>query len=109
MVSDNNTNTDVNGNLQPNTDHNGNEAPQNGANGVSEAEAGGATETNGAAETNGATETNGASKTDSVAEEEVKTYTNLSVCFLCAEPAQIVCEKCGLIAACSEKHMKLHR
>ena len=103
MVSDNNT--DVNGNLQPNTDHNGNEAPQNGANGVSEAEVGGATETNGAADT----EASGASNTASVAEEEVKTYTNLSVCFLCAEPAQIVCDKCGLIAACSEKHMRLHR
>ena len=94
MVSDNNTNTDVNGNLQPDNDHNGNQAPHNGANGVTEA--------NGAPEANGVTEA-------CVGEEEVKTYTNLSVCFLCAEPATLVCEKCGLIAACSEKHMKLHR
>ena len=100
MVSDNNTNTDVNGNLQPDTDHNGNQPPHNEANG--------ATEANGAPEPNGAPEANGASN-GSVGEEEVKTYTNLSVCFLCAEPATLVCEKCGLVAACSEKHMKLHR
>ena len=103
MVSDNNTTattatTDVNGNIQPNTDHNGNEAPQNGA-----IESNGATEANGATETNVATEANGG------VEEEGATYTNLSVCFLCAEPATLICEKCGLIAACSEKHMKLHR
>ena len=106
MVSDNNTNTDLNGNIQPHTDHNGNEAPHNGANGAPEAN--GATEANGAPEANGATEAHGASD-GAVGEEEVKTYSNLSVCFLCAEPATMVCEKCGLIAACSEKHMKLHR
>ena len=106
MVSDNNTNTDVNGNLQPDTDHNGNQAPHNGANGVTEAN--GSTESNGVTEANGSPEANGVTEA-SVGEEEVKTYTNLSVCFLCAEPATLVCEKCGLIAACSEKHMKLHR
>ena len=106
MVSDNNTNTDVNGNLQPDTDHNGNQPPHNGANGVTEAN--GSTESNGVTEANGTPEANGVTEA-SVGEEEVKTYTNLSVCFLCAEPATLVCEKCGLIAACSEKHMKLHR
>ena len=100
MVSDNNTSTDPNGNIQPDTDHNGNEAPQNGA-----------AEANGASQANGATEAGGASNNDCVGEkeEEVKTYTNLSVCFLCAAPATMVCDKCGLVAACSEKQMKLHR
>ena len=100
MVSDNNINTDLNGNIRPGTDHNGNEAPHNGANGT--------TESNVATEANGVTETNGATEAG-VGEEKVATYCDLSVCFLCAAPATLVCEKCGLIAACSEKHMKLHR
>ena len=112
MVSDNNINTDLNGNIRPGTDHNGNEAPHNGANGTTESngatEANGVTETNGATEANGVTETNGATEAG-VGEEKVATYCDLSVCFLCAAPATLVCEKCGLIAACSEKHMKLHR
>ena len=32
------------------------------------------------------------------------TYTKLDTCFLCGKPAdpQLVCDKCGLVAACSE-------
>ena len=44
-----------------------------------------------------------------VEEEEVKTYTKLDVCFLCGAPATMICDKCGLVAFCSEKHQKLHR
>ena len=44
-----------------------------------------------------------------VEEEEVNTYTKLDVCFLCGAPATMICDKCGLVAFCSEKHQKLHR
>ena len=52
-------------------------------------------------------EVNGNNDVPEVPEES--TYTNLSVCFLCAEPATFVCDKCGLVAFCSEAHQKLHR
>ena len=38
-----------------------------------------------------------------------ETYTKLDVCFLCAAPATSVCDKCGLVAYCSEFCLKVHR
>ena len=37
-------------------------------------------------------------------EDTEATYTKLDTCFLCGKPAdpQLVCDKCGLVAACSE-------
>ena len=37
------------------------------------------------------------------------TYTNLDVCFLCAKKSTFICEKCGLVAFCSEACQKVHR
>ena len=85
MVNDSNTNTDVNGNVKPSIDQNANDiAPAPAANG-------------------------GEGSCKVVEEEKVNTYTNLDVCFLCGEPATFTCDKCGLVAFCSEKHQKLHR
>ena len=86
--------TDVNGNIDPHAEVNGNHvepppAPTEASNGIS----------NGAANGNGAT-------SDPAPEA---TYTKLDVCFLCAEPATFTCDKCGLVAFCSEAHQKLHR
>ena len=37
------------------------------------------------------------------------TYTKLDVCFLCAKKSTFICEKCGLVAFCSESCQKVHR
>ena len=43
------------------------------------------------------------------AENAPGTYTNLDVCFLCAKKSTFICEKCGLVAFCSEACQKVHR
>ena len=43
-------------------------------------------------------------KVDDTKADSGATYTKLDTCFLCGKPAdpQLVCDKCGLVAACSE-------
>ena len=53
------------------------------------------------------TDTKDGAKPDTKAdtkEDSGATYTKLDTCFLCGKPAdpQLVCDKCGLVAACSE-------
>ena len=104
MVNDSSVSTDINGNVHPPSDQNGNvtategEVVSNGANGHGAC--------NGV---NRDPEAKEANEGNEAVEERVNTYTNLDVCFLCGEPATIVCDKCGLVAFCSEKHQKLHR
>jgi len=62
---------------------------------------------NGDADQNGNTEEESSKKATEEAKEN--TYTNLKVCFICSKPATEVCDKCGLVAFCSEAHKKLHR
>ena len=62
---------------------------------------------NGDAVKNGNTEEESSKK--ATEESKENTYTNLKVCFLCGKPATEVCDKCGLVAFCSEAHKKLHR
>lgn len=49
------------------------------------------------------TDTKDGAKADTKADTGA-TYTKLDTCFLCGKPAdpQLVCDKCGLVAACSE-------
>jgi len=43
------------------------------------------------------------------AKEKENTYTNLKVCFLCAQPSIETCDKCNLVGFCGDEHKKLHR
>ena len=79
--------TDVNGNIDPQAEVNGNHVETPPAP---------------AAATNG----HGAAVEPATPEA---TYTKLDVCFLCGEPSTFTCDKCGLVAFCSEAHQKLHR
>jgi hypothetical protein len=43
------------------------------------------------------------------AEGTANTHTDLSVCFLCAQPATSTCDVCRLVGFCGPAHGKLHR
>ena len=104
MVNDSSVNTDINGNVQPPIDQNGNDTLTNG-----EVVANGANGDSGCNGVNGALKAEEAHGGKEAVDKSVNTYTNLDVCFLCGEPATFTCDKCGLVAFCSEKHQKLHR
>lgn len=44
-----------------------------------------------------------------LAEGTSSTHTDLSACFLCAQPSTAECEFCHLVAVCGPQHAKLHR
>jgi len=64
---------------------------------------------NGAADQNGNSCKDEESTKNSKVESKENTYTNLTVCFICSKPATETCDKCNLVAFCSEEHKKLHR